>query len=408
MENHFLKGSEVTNLVLQAQNIRKSGKQFSDLVDNRGNQFVDFVQQGGGVLGIGLVGYTYILEQAGIRFYSLGGTSAGAINSLLMAGLEKVGDPVSVKILNILSQKDFLNFLDGPQGIKNLIQKKVEGKSGLFWNILWNVCTIYHLINDKLGLNPGKNLELWLAKTLKTNHISTYTDLINLRQNLPSINHRLKENYSIAPAQLSIITSEITTHTRVELPKMANLYWDNIGEVSPAKFVHTSMAVPYLYYPYEKKNIPNKGQIAGKNWNIHAGYYGKIPPKVKFVDGGLLSNFPINVFHTNEIPAKPTFGARLSTFREDYAKTNTFFSFSGALITTMRQIHDYEVILRNPDYKQLICSIDADREFNWLNFDMTKEDQKRLFILGAKKGLKFLHKFDWEYYKATRKKLLDQ
>src|SRR5690625_8993 len=104
MSNLFLKGPEVTALVLEARAIKESGKVFSDIVDEKGNYYVDFVQQGGGVLGIGLTGYTYILEQAGIRFYSLAGTSAGALNSLMMASLKKIGDPVSVKILNILSR----------------------------------------------------------------------------------------------------------------------------------------------------------------------------------------------------------------------------------------------------------------------------------------------------------------
>lgn len=53
-------------------------KQLSDLVDDRGHQYVDCVMEGGGVLGIALVGYTYILEQVGLRFLSIGGTSAGA------------------------------------------------------------------------------------------------------------------------------------------------------------------------------------------------------------------------------------------------------------------------------------------------------------------------------------------
>jgi NTE family protein len=43
----------------------------SDVLDAHGNQFVDLVQKGGGVLGIALVGYTYILEQMGIRFLRL-------------------------------------------------------------------------------------------------------------------------------------------------------------------------------------------------------------------------------------------------------------------------------------------------------------------------------------------------
>src|SRR5438309_2437650 len=57
----------------------------SDVIDDEGNQYVNLVQKGGGVLGIALVGYTYILEQMNIRFIRLAGTSAGAINTALMA-----------------------------------------------------------------------------------------------------------------------------------------------------------------------------------------------------------------------------------------------------------------------------------------------------------------------------------
>ena len=51
-----------------------------------GNQYVDLVMEGGGVLGIALVGYTYVLEQAGLRFLGIAGTSAGAINAAYFAG----------------------------------------------------------------------------------------------------------------------------------------------------------------------------------------------------------------------------------------------------------------------------------------------------------------------------------
>lgn len=57
------------------------GKVVSDIVsaDDEPIQYVDLVQKGGGVLGVALVGYVYVLEQAGIRFLKLAGTSAGAI-----------------------------------------------------------------------------------------------------------------------------------------------------------------------------------------------------------------------------------------------------------------------------------------------------------------------------------------
>lgn len=405
MSNLFLKGPEVTALVLEARAIKESGKVFSDIVDEKGNYYVDFVQQGGGVLGIGLTGYTYILEQAGIRFYSLAGTSAGALNSLMMASLKKIGDPVSVKILNILSRKNLFDFVDGPSGIKKLIQKQIEGKKGLIWSFFWNSFSIYWLLKNKFGLNPGKELYNWVEEQLVENNIYTYADLKNFRQKPDGIYNRLDPDKPVSSPKMTFITSEITTHSRIELPRMADIYWEDPDSASPAEFVHASLAVPYFFYPFEKNNIPNAGKKAEGNWIKYADYTGEIPETIKFVDGGLLSNFPIDVFHIRDVPTRPTFGARLSTYRKEFAPTDSVFNFSGAIINTMRQIHDYEVILRNPDFKQLICNIDADKKFNWLDFNMSPENQQQLFILGARKALGFLQKFDWDHYKETRRKL---
>lgn len=48
-------------------------------------QFVNLVQEGGGVLGIAFLSYTYVLERMNIRFLKLAGTSAGAINATRLA-----------------------------------------------------------------------------------------------------------------------------------------------------------------------------------------------------------------------------------------------------------------------------------------------------------------------------------
>src|ERR1700709_2802299 len=83
----FTNHPEVLNCVKQLEAaFPAGGKPFivSDVLDAEGNQYVNLVQKGGGVLGVALVGYTYILEKMGIRFIRLAGTSAGAINTALM------------------------------------------------------------------------------------------------------------------------------------------------------------------------------------------------------------------------------------------------------------------------------------------------------------------------------------
>ncbi|TDN88828.1 NTE family protein [Salegentibacter sp. 24] len=402
-KNRFLDSQEIKKLVQEAVSLKEKNIHYSDIVDDKGNQYVDLVQEGGGVLGIALVGYTYIMEQAGIRFYSLAGTSAGSINTLLMAAVGKPGEPTSEKIIKIIGDKNFFDFVDGPSGIKKLVQKKIENEGSIFWNVVWNARKIFKLLKYKLGVNPGDHFEKWLTEALQKNDIHSLADLDKCRADLPNLKNLENDQYEFKKPGLAIITSEITTHSKVEFPKMRELYWHESENIHPAKFVRASMSIPFFFYPFTVKNIPDAGNTNVKKWEEFVSYGGPVPSAVKFVDGGMLSNFPINTFHIPKgQPSRPTFGVRLSTYRESYASTDSTFEYCGAMISTMRQIHDYDFILKNPDYEKLICRIDADQEYNWLNFGMTEEMQEKLFLLGAKKGLEFLQSFDWKKYKEIR------
>src|SRR5260221_14323177 len=85
----------------------------SDVRDDAGHQYANLVQEGGGVLGIALVGYTYILEQMGVRFLSLAGTSAGAINTILISAIGKKQEEKSTVILGHLGNLKLFDFVDG-------------------------------------------------------------------------------------------------------------------------------------------------------------------------------------------------------------------------------------------------------------------------------------------------------
>ncbi len=106
---------------------------FSDIIDSEGNQYVDLVQEGGGVLGIALAGYTYVMEEMGIRFLSLGGTSAGSVNTLLLAAMGPPQEKKSLKILEAIVQKDFAEFMDGGEDIKLLVRSTTWRNPLLRW-----------------------------------------------------------------------------------------------------------------------------------------------------------------------------------------------------------------------------------------------------------------------------------
>jgi NTE family protein len=101
----------------------------SDVVDVHGNQYVNLVQEGGGVLGVALVGYTYILEQMGIRFMKMAGTSAGAINTMVLACLGGKEEEKSIKVLELIAKKNFFDFVDGHPSAKYAIRNLITSKS---------------------------------------------------------------------------------------------------------------------------------------------------------------------------------------------------------------------------------------------------------------------------------------
>ncbi len=404
----FLENTELKELVKAVDEIAKSGKRFSDIEDKDGNQYVDLVQEGGGVLGIALVGYTWILERAGLRFFSLAGTSAGAINTMMLAALGPLHQAKSEKILEILAQKNLFDLVDGDRPVRKLVQRFIRGESGIGWLIVKNIFRFYRILTRQLGLNPGNEFEKWITAELVKIGIKTMGDITRLRHELPvGLKDISGGNANEMVPRLAIIAADITTHSKIEFPRMSDLFFSQPDDVSPARLVRTSMSIPFFFEPVTFDNIPNSGKMNDEKWLQHCRYRGEVPPSVCFVDGGLLSNFPINVFHRSDgkLPRRPTFGVRLSTYRKDYSNVTGMKSMMGAMISSMRQIYDYDFLKRNPDYSQLIGHVDADKEFNWLDFEISRSEQVKMFLHGAREAVAFLNAFDWEKYKKTRLEL---
>src|SRR6478672_5156267 len=103
----FLEKSNVKDVLAKlASEFKDRPLNISDVTDDN-YQYVDLVQEGGGVWGVALVGFTYILENMGIRFFSLAGTSAGAINAMLLACTGNKEDAKSERIIEEFLKLDF-------------------------------------------------------------------------------------------------------------------------------------------------------------------------------------------------------------------------------------------------------------------------------------------------------------
>jgi len=134
----------------------------------------------------------------------------------------------------------------------------------------------------------------------------------------------------------------------------------------------------------------------------------KDPPQTaRFVDGGILSNFPIDIFYKPEIviPRLPLFGIDLDDSepedRTKHAFSWSFFGYFGRVFNTVRFYYDKDFLLKNKMFQKGIGKVPL-AGYNWLNFFLKPKEMKDMFAIGAKAATDFLLNFNWEEYKADR------
>jgi NTE family protein len=464
----FTNHPEVLNCINQLDAaFSKNGRPFivSDVYDDDGNQYVNLVQKGGGVLGIALVGYTYILEKMGVRFVRLAGTSAGAINTALMTVIGEKKDAKSIPILEAICDLNFFNLVDGHPTAKWIIKKFITNEdfsvkvsrwlkailgigiilflidfiflgwqykiplfsiitkisfvfTGLYL-LLVGVLIFYsarlmkRLKNSGFGINPGNYFYDWIKKLLISNGVVKVSDLNSKATNLPKLYLRSQNPESIdtLAGDVTFIASELVTENKIQFPVMCNLFREkeNIDTLQPAGFIRASMAIPVFFESYFINNIPNTSPEIKKMW-MDTFNEPNPPTEVRFVDGGILSNFPINIFYNPnvKVPRLPSFGIDLDDSKPENKSTNaihwTFMGYLGRMFNTIRYYYDKDFLLKNKFYENGIGKIPLS-DYNWLNFFLTDKDKINMFVLGAKAATEFLINFDWEDYKNKRVKM---
>ena len=468
----------------------------SDVIDEKGHQYVHLVQKGGGVLGIALIGYTYILEQMNIRFIRLAGTSAGAINTALMtviggnkqtviidgkATTIAKGDKQQAKSEKILKAICDLNFFDLVDGhpvarwtIKRFITNQdfaartsiwIKGILGIllalpaldficlglqhemkwisilskflflvtgFYFMLVTILIIYlaYLVNrlkdSGFGINPGDFFYSWIKERLIENDVNTVSDMMSKAETpVPGLRLRGDDNRDIADlnGDVTFIASELVTQNKIEFPKMWELFTDNKDTLQPAGFIRSSMSIPIFFESYFINNIPCTLPAIQKAWALLDET--QPPSMVRFVDGGILSNFPINLFYNPNVdkPRLPSFGIDLDDSayppgldieknkkeNEDadkgaHAEAWSFGGFVYRLFNTVRFYYDKDFLIKNAFYKKGIGRIPL-KGFGWLNFFLDDEAKKKMFVIGAQAATAFLNDFKWEDYKIQREEM---
>lgn len=478
-----------------------SSREFSDLLDAQGNQYVEFVQEGGGVWGSALVGYLYGLEVFGVRFLKVAGTSAGAINTMLIAACKTKEEAKSEVIKDILFSWNFADFMDGKTYVKTTIHAILNNKDFFKINaiILAVIMVILVIIpfasipettlNAKLlfliplipviiaffcikkfyndfrkqnsGFNPGNAFLDTMQSVLDGFGIKTVAQLNEKfiqKENDLNLNYRYgntQEYYTIALKSIEaikaknlehidqtryrifyesavnndyyknnpfyqlrseyiVITTDINAKIKVELPTMANLYWseEELKHVSPAEFVRASMSVPFFFEPF-RKMIDRDDSSVKYAWKFWMNTKPEdIYPSGLFIDGGSISNFPIDIFHASDVfyPRLPLFGVQLtsdSDLLSEKGKTSeeilkTPFSYAGNIISTLKGFNDKSFLTKHSFYRLYSIQTVNCGTSSWLNFFMKREEKEDLFNRGFQAALDFLNQFDWEKYKYER------
>ncbi|ASW90385.1 patatin-like phospholipase family protein [Mycobacterium marseillense] len=306
----------------------------------------DLVCEGGGVRGIGLVGAVDALDQAGYRFPRVAGSSAGAIVASLVAALQVAGEPIS-RLADIMRAIDYRKFLD-----RNLI-----GRVPLIGGAL------SLLTSD--GVYRGAYLEELLAGLLGDLGVRTFGDL------------RTGEHPEQFAWSLVVTASDLSRRRLVRIPWDLSTYGLDPDEFSVARAVHASSAIPYVFEPV---------RVAGATW----------------VDGGLLSDFPVQLFDRPDAqPRWPTFGIRLSA-RPGIPPTHPVHgpvSLGLAAIETLVSNQD-NAYIDDPCTVRRTIFVDAD-EVSPIDFDITAQQREALYHRGLQAGQQFLRTWSYADYLAA-------
>lgn len=296
----------------------------------------DAVFEGGGIKGIGLIGAVCYFEKMGYKWNRFAGTSAGAIIAALLA-VGYRGEELKNIMMN-LDEKTFF-------------------KKNNFWKISMIKKTI-SLFKDK-GIYSSQAIEKYVEELLLKKGKITFGDI--------SIGNE---------SPLKIIASDITKKSMIILPDDLANYGINPMKFKIAEAVRMSISIPLYFKPVEL-------------------YYENKCSYI--VDGGLLSNFPIWIFDTKDIPNWPTIGFKLTEkdINHNESKRRDFISYLFDIMGTMLDKNE-EVYVKD---KYAVRTVFIPTlGVKTTEFNISKDMRAKLFESGYKSAQRFLHLWDFNNY----------
>ncbi len=364
----------------------------------------DLVFEGGGAKGMVFVGAMQEFEARGHTHGRLLGTSAGAITAALLAAGYSSGE-----MLAALAETDenghsvFASFMGEPSA-----PDPQDLQNSAVLELLKNIDL--PLIPEAIETRLDEKIIQWIGKNAKGRHLLSFVDkggwfsadnfLAWLRKKLDS------GAFNGSARDFSRMTlSELFTATGKDLTLIGS---DTTGGRMLALNHNTAPGLPVVYAVRMSMSIPLLWQevVWMKEWGL---YRGADITGHAIVDGGLLSNFPIELFLSDLKPVTEVMGPRVSAHAlgmlidesqgvpgAESGETANGFSVSGLetvkrisnLVDTMLSARDKMVI---DAFDSMVLRLPA-KGFGTTEFDMTDERKKLLVGAGKDEMKKYFNR----------------
>lgn len=327
----------------------------------------DVVLEGGGAKGVALAGAVAGLVDRGVEVQRVAGTSAGAIVAALVAA----GLPAE-RLERLALELDLGELVPGAR-LAGL------GAVGRGLAVLF-----------ERGLYDHRPLKAWLREQLDELGVETFGDLRLHDTEASGSPLRPVRPGSASDSRLVVAVSDVSRNRRILLP------WDlpDYG-LDPDRFrvvdaVAASAAIPLVFEPVRLR-LTSDAPVAD----------GRSGTEAVWVDGGLTSNFPVDVFDRTDgrRPRWPTVGVKLSA-RPDapgpVAPVRGPVAYLRAVVTTAVVDADHRVI-DDPCVAARTAFVDTSYAPP-LDFDLSPEVRARLVADGRESAGRWFDGWDEAAY----------
>ena len=321
----------------------------------------DLVLEGGGMKGIGLGGAIVALMRAGYAFQRVAGTSAGAIaGALLAAGVDERG------LTDAMARLRYSRVPD--RGLPKI-------------PILSEGISLLH----SAGAYEGDYIHDFVRDELERLGVRTFGDLRRTD---------VGDDTNLPPARryrLVVTATDITNGRLLRLPWDYELLGLEPDEQLVADAVRASVSIPLYFEPVIVRD-------------------GATGEPVTLVDGGVLSNYPVEIFDRTDLrpPRWPTFGVKVVPG----VSAGELDLFPGVALPALPPVKLLErvvataIVGNDQTYTERPCvrrrTINVDTSaVGVIEFDASEQQRATVIANGMAAAERFLQTWDWDAFQRA-------